>query len=135
MADGYSAAAWIAAHTALFNEMLDDTTSEPKIYLYDNSPIPVKLGVFVIDDTTSSVSGGDGDITINILTQEDAALASGVASYIDFVDGDDTIHYRMSCQQGTSPVAGKCVMNSLSIFVGAPITIISCVIPSGAIYS
>lgn len=133
MADGYSVAAWVAAHTALLAEMLDDTSAEPKLKLYDGDD--VQLAEFVIDDAGSSVNGATGDITILIATQEDAALASGTASYLDFCDGDDTVHYRLSCQQGTEAVAGKCVMNSLSIISGAPVDILSCTIPAGAVYS
>lgn len=133
MADGYSVAAWVAAHTALLAEMLDDTTSEPKLKLYDSGP--VKLAEFVIDDAGSSVAAGTGDITILIATQEDAALASGTAAYLDFCDGDGTVHYRLSCQQGTVAVAGKCVMNSLAIVAGAPVDILSVTIPAGAVFS
>ena len=132
MADGYSPAAWIAAHTALLN-LIEDGASDSKIKLYDGDD--VLLGEFVIDDATSDVSGTTGDITISISTQEDAALAGGTASYITICDGDGDVVYKMSCQQGTEAVAGKCVMNSLTIIQGAPIDILSCEIPAGAVYS
>lgn len=132
MADGYSAAAWIAAHTALLT-LIEDGASDSKIKLYDGSD--VLLGEFVIDDATSDVSGVTGDITIEIATQEDAAIAGGTASYITICDGDGDVVYKMSCQQGTEAVAGKCVMNSLTIIQGAPIDILSCEIPAGTTYS
>ena len=132
MADGYSPAAWIAAHTALLT-LIEDGASDSKIKLYDGSN--VLLGEFVIDDATSDVSGVTGDITIEIATQEDAAIASGTASYITICDGDGDVVYKMSCQQGTEAVAGKCVMNPLKIIQGAPIDILSCEIPAGAVYS
>ena len=132
MADGYSAAAWIAAHTALLT-LIEDGASDSKIKLYDGSD--VLLGEFVIDDATSDVSGTTGDITIAISTQEDAAIAGGTASYLDICDGDGAVVYRMSCQQGTEAVSGKCVMNSLTIIQGAPVDIISATIPAGTTYS
>lgn len=132
MADGYSAAAWIAAHTALLT-LIEDGAGDSKIKLYDGDD--VLLGEFVIDDATSGVSGVTGDITIEIATQEDAAIAGGTASYITICDGDGDVVYKMSCQQGTEAVAGKCVMNSLTIIQGAPIDILSCEIPAGATYS
>lgn len=135
MADGYSAAVWIAAHTAALATMLDDSSGEPTLKLYDDSVSPVQLAEFVIDDTTSAVSGTTGDITIEIATQEDAALDSGTASYLDLCDGADVVHYRMSCQQGTVAVSGKCVMNSLDIVAGAPVDILSYTIPAGAVFS
>ena len=132
MADGYSPAAWIAAHTALLT-LIEAGASDSKIKLYDGSN--VLLGEFVIDDATSDVSGVTGDITIEIATQEDAAIAGGTASYITICDGDGDVVYKMSCQQGTEAVAGKCVMNSLTIIQGAPIDILICEIPAGAVYS
>ena len=132
MADGYSAAAWVAAHTALLT-LIEDGASDSKIKLYDGDD--VLLGEFVIDDATSDVSGTTGDITIAISTQEDAAIAGGTASYITICDGDGDVVYKMSCQQGTEAVAGKCVMNSLTIIQGAPIDILSCEIPAGSTYS
>ena len=134
MADGYSAAAWVAAHTALLT-LIEAGGGDSKIKLYDNGSPAVLLGEFVIDDATSDVSGTTGDITIEISTQEDAALAGGTASYITICDGDGDVVYKMSCQQGTEAVAGKCVMNSLTIIQGAPIDILSCEIPAGAVYS
>lgn len=131
MADGYSPAAWIAAHTALLT-LIEDGASDSKIKLYDGSD--VLLGEFVIDDATSDVSGTTGDITIEIATQEDAAIASGTASYITICDGDGAVVYKMSCQQGTEAVAGKCVMNSLTIIAGAPVDILSCTIPAGDVF-
>lgn len=134
MADGYSAAGWVAAHGALL-ALIEGGASAPTIKVYDDSVSPVQLGEFVIDETDSVVNGSTGDITLDILTQEDAALASGTASYIDICDGDGAVVYRMSCQQGTEAVSGKCVMNSLAIIQNAPITILSATIPAGAVYS
>lgn len=132
MADGYSAAAWVAAHTALLG-LIEGGAGDSKIKLYDGSD--VLLGEFVIDDATSDVSGTTGDITIAISTQEDAAIASGTASYITICDGDGAVVYKMSCQQGIGAVAGKCVMTSLTIIEGAPLDILSCTVSAGAVYS
>ena len=145
----------IKARHSRFDVILDDgghTMDQQIVTFRELFPLLKDGGVYLCEDTHTSYleEFGGGlkrpgtfiELVKNLIDdlhgwyyQEDAALASGVASYIDFVDGDDTIHYRMSCQQGTSPVAGKCVMNSLSIFVGAPITIMSCSIPSGANFS
>ena len=132
MADGYSAAAWVAAHTALLG-LIEGGASAPTIKLYDGDD--VLLGQFEIDETDSVVNGSTGDITIDIATQEDAAIASGTASYITICDGDGAVVYKMSCQQGTEAVAGKCVMTSLTIIEGAPLDILSCTISAGAVYS
>ena len=133
MADGYSQAGWVAAHTAILG-LFDDTEDPVKIKLYDNSESPVQLGEFVIDYGSCTV-GSNGAITIAILTQEDAALAGGTASYITLCDSSGTVVYKMSCQQGTAAVSGKCVMTTLSIIQGTPLEIISCTIPPGPTYS
>lgn len=134
MADGYSSAAWVAAHTAIL-AALEGGSGDPKIKLYDNSGSPVLLGEFVIDEAGSTVNGTTGDITVAIATQEDSALASGTASYVTLCDGDGAVVYKMSCQAGTQAVAGKCVMTTLSIIQGVEITILSCTIPAGAVFS
>ncbi len=134
MADGYSSAAWVAAHTALL-ALIEDGASDPTLKLYDDSTPAVQLAEFIVDEATSTVNGTTGEITISIATQEDAALAGGTADYLDICDGDGDVVYRLSCQQGASPVAGKCVMNSLTIIAGAPVDILSCTIPPGDVYS
>lgn len=134
MADGYSADAWIAAHTGLL-DLIKGGTGSPTLKLYDNGTPAVKLAEFVIDEAGSTVNGTTGDITLAIATQEDAALAGGTASYLDICDGDGAVVYRMSCQQGSQAVAGKCVLNSTTIISGAPVDILSATIPAGSTYS
>lgn len=134
MADGYSSAAWVAAHNGLL-ALIEGGSSDPTIKLYDNSQSPVQLAEFVIDETDSVVNQSTGNIALDILTQEDAALATGTASYITICDGNGDVVYKMSCQQGTEAVPGKCVMPTLSIVQGSPINITSCSIPAGTTYS
>lgn len=130
MAYAYSAALWIEAHTAVLTEILEGA-GDPKIEIYDDSTPAVKLAEFIIDDAASAVSGTTGDLTIEIATQEDSALASGTASYAVIKDADGTVHANLDCQQGTSPVSGACVMNTLSIISGAPVDMLSVVIEAG----
>lgn len=128
MAHAYSAALWIAAHGAALT-LIEGGASDPTIKIRDSSD--VLLATAVIDETGSTCSGTTGDITFAILTQEDAAPASGTASYAEICDGDGVVHATMDCVQGSSPVAGNCVMNTLTIVSGAPVDILSATIPAG----
>ncbi len=128
MAHAYSADLWIAAHGAAL-AVIEGGASDPTIKIRDSGD--VLLATAVLDETGSTCSGTTGDITFAILTQEDAAPASGTASYAEICDGDGAVHATMDCVQGSSPVAGACVMNTLAIVSGAPVDILSATIPAG----
>lgn len=128
MAYAYSAALWIAAQGAALT-LIKGGASDPTIKIRDSGD--VLLATAVIDETGSTCSGTTGDITFAIATQEASADASGTAAYAQICDGDGTVHAEMDCAQGTSPVAGACVMNTLTIVSGAPVDILSATIPAG----
>lgn len=79
------------------------------------------------------MSGTTGDITIAIAAQEDSSPAGGTASYAQIIDGDGDPHIQVPCVQGTEAVAGFCVLNTLVIIAGAPLEILSVVIPAPAL--
>ena len=128
MAYAYSSALWIAAQGAALT-LIKGGASDPTIKIRDSGD--VLLATAVIDETGSTCSGTTGDISFAILTQEASADASGTAAYAEICDGDGTVHATMDCAQGSSPVAGACVMNTLSIVMGAPVDVLSATIPAG----
>lgn len=128
MAYAYSAEIWVAAHTAAFAVMTGGA-ADPSIKLRDGSD--VLLGTIVLDAGASTCSGTTGDITFVVVTQEDAAPASGTASYAEICDGDGVVQATLDCVQGSSPVAGACVLNTLAVVEGAPVNVISATIPAG----
>ncbi|WP_252178354.1 hypothetical protein [Endozoicomonas sp. 4G] len=97
------------------------------------SAADVLLASATIDDAASAVSGTTGDITIAIAAQEDSSPAGGTASYAQIIDGDGDPHIQVPCVQGTEAVAGFCVLNTLVIIAGAPLEILSVVIPAPAL--
>ena len=128
MAYAYSADLWIAAHTAVLG-VINGGASDPTVKIRDADD--VLLATIVLDEATSAVSGTTGDLTLEILTQEDSAPASGTASYAEICDGDGAVHATLDCQAGTSPVPGYIVINTLSIVSGAPVEMLSATIPAG----
>ena len=131
MAYAYSTALWVAAHTAVLAEILEGSGT-PKIRIRDSGDV---LLAEVVIDTNGSNSKVEtsGAITIAIATQEDSAAATGTASYAQILDADGTIHAELDCQQGTSPVSGYCVMNTLSVIEGAPVEVLSVSIAIGSV--
>lgn len=128
MAYAYSAALWVAAQGAAL-AVIEGGASAPTIKIRDSGD--VLLATAVIDESGSTCSGTTGDITFAIATQEASADASGTAAYAQICDGDGTVHAEMDCAQGASPVAGACVMNTLTIVAGAPVDVLSATIPAG----
>ncbi|GEM_PF-1023956 len=128
MAHAYSSALWIAAHGAALT-LIKGGASDPTIKIRDSGD--VLLATAVIDETGSTCSATTGDISFAIATQESAADASGTAAYAQICDGDGTVHAEMDCAHGSSPVAGACVMNTLTVVMGAPVDVLSATIPAG----
>ena len=129
MAYAYSADLWVAAHTAAFGVIVAGA-SDPTIKIRDADD--VLLATIVLDPDLSDCSATTGDITFVVDTQEDSAPASGDASYAEICDGDGTVQATMDCQAGSSPVAGYCVINTLTIVAGGPVDVISATIPAGS---
>ena len=132
MATAYSLDAWIAGYTALLTE-INDGTGSPTVSIFDADD--VLLAEATLNDSTSAVSGTTGDLTLEILAQEDSAPATGTASYAQIRKGDATPVIQVPCQAGTTPAAGFCVLNTLSIVSGAPVEVLSVSIPAGTVLS
>ena len=130
MATAYSLDAWIAGYTALLGE-INDGAGAPTVSIFDDED--TLLAEATINDATSAVSETTGDLTLEILAQEDAAPASGTASYAQIRKGDATPVIQVPCQAGTVAVSGYCVLNTLSIVAGAPVEVLSVSIPAGTI--
>ena len=128
MAYYYDSTLWVAAHTAVFNEITGGVAA-PLVRIRDASNN--LLAEASIDVATSTINGTSGLITLAIDTQEDAAPAGGTASYAQLLDGDGVVRGKFDCKTGTSPEAGYCVMNTTTVVVNAPVDILSFTIPAG----
>ena len=130
MTTAYSLNAWIAGYTGLLGEITSGAGT-PTVSIFDSAD--VLLAEATINTSTSAVSGTTGDITITILAQEDSAPAGGTASYAQIINGDAEPTIQVPCQAGSSPVAGYCVINTLSIVLGSPVEMLSVTIPAGTV--
>ncbi len=120
----YSAAALVAAHTAL-RDVIDGGTAG-SIRIRDASD--VLLAEIPLSDPCGTVNGTTGRLTLSIAARDESANASGTAAYGEICDSTGTAHCSMPAQAGASPVSGKIVLTTLSITAGAPVEILSATI-------
>ena len=114
---------YVAAHTAVL-ALLDDADPLPG-YISIRDADDVLLGTAVLDLPGGAVNGTTGQLVLTVDVQEDAAVAGGVAAYIEVCDGADTVLIAVPAVAGSSPVANRAVLNTTSILLGGPISVVS----------
>ena len=118
----YSAAALVAAHTS-FKDLIDAGVSAGSIKIRDASD--VLLAQIPLSDPCGTVNGTTGQLTFSIAGPDSSADATGTAAYAEFCDSAGTVHLSLPAQAGTVSVSGKIVLNTLSIIVAGPVSVIS----------
>lgn len=121
----YSAAAKIAAHTAL-KDVIDSGSGAGLIRIRDAAD--VLLATATLSDPCGSVNGTTGQLTLSIASGDASADATGTAAYGEICDSDGDVHLALPAQAGTAAVSGKIVINSLSIIATLPVSILSATI-------
>ena len=119
----YSAEALIAAQTSFLN--LVDTGTAGKIRLRDESD--TLLAEIPLTQPCGTVDGA-GQLTITASGPDTSADATGVCSYGEICESDNTVQLSLPAEAGTSPVSGKIVVSTLSIVAGAEVSLTSCTI-------
>lgn len=117
----FSAESLIAAHTALLN--LIDTGTAGSVKIRDSAD--VLLAQIPLTDPAGTVNGTTGQLTLTPDGRDESANASGTAAYAEICESDGTVHLALPAQAGASPVAGKLVLNTLTIVSGLPVEILS----------
>src|SRR5574337_637746 len=117
----YDVSVLVAASTA-FLDLIDAGTGAGKIKI--RSSTDVLLATIPLSDPGGTVSGVTGALTLSIPAAANAS-ATGTAAYGEITDSDDTVLLSLPAQQGTAPVSGKIVLNSLSLALGSPVQILS----------
>lgn len=110
----YSTEAKVVAHQA-FWDLISNGQASVEIKDADEvvlSTIPLASG---------SVSQETGQLTIQPDGRDDEAAQSGEAYKAEILDGQGAVHLTMPCQQGTSSVAGYCVLTNTTIEQGDPV--------------
>ena len=118
----YSVAALLAAQTA-FKSLIDAGTGAGSIKIRDASD--VLLATIPLTDPCGTVNSSTGQLTLTPAGRDESADASGTAAYAEFCDSDGVVYLAIPTQAGSAPVAGKLVMNTLSIVVGGPVEALS----------
>lgn len=118
--NAWSPAAVIAAHTAL-RDRLDAGVGAARITIHDAAD--AVLGTIVLEEPCGAVDAAGVLTFIQAVREEDAA--AGTASYGTLRDGDGVAHRSLPCEAGTEPLAGKIVLNTLTIVAGSPIELVS----------
>jgi hypothetical protein len=109
----------VAVQTAVKDE-IDAGAAAAHVDIYDSGD--VLLSTLPLAYPCGTVNGTTGQLTISFGARDEAAAATGTASYGQLVDADDRVlEDNIPCQAGTSPVSGKLVLSSLSIVSGSPV--------------
>ena len=118
----WSAEVLIGAHTFVLNQL--DTGSPPAKWRIRNSSDTL-LAEGPLTDPCGTVNGTTGQLTITPDGRDESATASGTAAYAELCESDNTVHLSLPCQAGSAAVAGKCVLNTLTITAGLPVEILT----------
>jgi len=118
----WSPASKVAAHEALV-AMLDAHVTDPAfVTIHDSSD--VTLAVILLEKPSGTVTPGTGRLALITNGREEDATA-GTASYATLRDGYGDPYTSLLCEQGTTPVPGACVLNTLGIVGGTPVDLVS----------
>lgn len=123
--DAWNPAAIVAAHTALL-ALLDGAATAGKVTLHSSTD--TLLATIPLTDPAGTVNATTGALTLTASARDESADASGTASYATIRDGDNVAYRSLTCQAGSSAVANRCVLNTLSIVAGGPVEMVSAVI-------
>lgn len=121
----YSAAALVAAHTAL-RDLIDSGSTAGFIRI--RSATDALLAQVPLSDPCGTVNGTTGQLTLSIAGPDPSADATGTAAYGEICDSTGAVHLALPAAAGTSAVAGQLVINTLSFVAGGPVQILSATI-------
>jgi len=121
----YSAAALVAAHTS-FLDLIDTGVGAGSIKVRDAAD--VLLATIPLVDPCGTVNGTTGQLTLAIAARDESADAGGIAAYGEVCDVAGAVHLALPAQAGEAAVAGKIVLNTLTIVAGGPVEVLSATI-------
>ena len=86
------------------------------------------LASIPLTDLGGNLNVGTGQITLTPAAGDTLAMASGTAAYAQICTALGVPLVALPVQAGVSPVYGQCIISSLLLVLGGPITLISAVI-------
>ena len=117
----YSGAAIAAAHTAFCS--LLDAGGGGTIQIKDHDD--VVLAEVPLAVPCGTVDGMTGRLTIVPAGRDEAAAATGVATYADFCDSAGTTHLSLPADVGYTPFGGCIMLSTSDVMAGGPVEVIS----------
>ena len=121
----WSPAAIEAAHTG-FLAHIDGGSGAGSITIHRADD--VLLATIPLDRPGGTISSVTGALALAADGREDDAPAAGNASYATIRNSSGTALRSMPCEAGSSPVVGKCVLNTVEIELGGRVELVSAVI-------
>ena len=125
LAATYSAAALIAAHTS-FRDLIDSGATAGLVRV--RTAADALLAQVPMTDPCGTVNGTTGLLTITFPAGSVNASANGTAAYGELCNSTGTVYLSLPAEAGASAVAGKLVLNTLTIVAGGPVEIVSATI-------
>ena len=121
----WSPAAIAAAHTGLLGH-IDGGSGAGSLTIHRADD--TLLATIPLDRPAGTVDGSTGALTLVADGREDDAPAAGNANYATIRNSSGTALRSMPCEAGSSPVVGKCVLNTVEIELGGRVELVSAVI-------
>lgn len=118
----YSAAALVAAQTS-FRNLIDAGASAGAMKI--RNAADALLATATLADPCGTVNGTTGRLTFSIEGSVITPSTAGTAAYAEFCDSDGVVHLVVPCVLGSAAVSGRVVLNTLTLFAGQPLTLIS----------
>jgi hypothetical protein len=120
----FSAAAKVAAQNSLL-ALIDAGSGAGKLRIRTNADVLLWEAPFT--DPAGTVNGATGILTITFPAGSPNAVATGTAAYGEVTDSSNTVIWSAPAESGSVAVAGKVVLNTVSVVSGSPITPVSLV--------
>ncbi len=120
----FSAAAKVAAQNSLL-ALIDAGSGAGKLRIRSSADVLLWEAPFT--DPAGTVNGTTGILTITFPAGSPNAVATGTAAYGEVVDSSNTVIWSAPAESGSVALAGKVVLNTVSVVSGSPITPVSLV--------
>lgn len=116
----YSVAALTAAHTA-FRDLIDAGMAAGQLRILSDSD--TLLAQMDLAYPCGSVDAGTGRLTFFSAGLSAPIDATGTAAYGEFCDASGQVHLSLPAQAGVTPVAGRLVLDALSLDAGGTVVV------------
>ena len=124
---GISIDAWIASHMAVKN-LIFTGSNFAALHIFDSDD--VLLAEILLDSDASGIDS-NGNLILEVFSQETSAPAGGTASYASIYSAAGDIVFSLPCIVSEMLMTGFCVLDSLTIEYGDTVNAQTIVIPSG----